>query len=67
MCPVFDIRYDTTPQNPFGKPRGAKITDLKAALTAFNSTSYSADRLNQMSKGDLIYACQIHGLTVAGL
>lgn len=65
--PVFDIKYDTTPQNAFGKPRGPKITDLKSALDTYDSTSYTATRMNQMSKGDLVYACQVHGLTVAGL
>lgn len=65
--PEFDIKYDTAPQNPFGKPRGPQISAMKTALSTFNSSSYSADRLSQMSKNDLVYACQIHGLTVAGL
>ena len=65
--PAFDVKYDTVPQNPFGKPRGPKISDMKTALSTFNSTSYTDDRMNQMSKGDLVYACQVHGLTVAGL
>lgn len=65
--PVFDRKYDTTPQNVNSRPRGPKISDLKAALTTFNSTTYTADRLNQMSQNDLIYACNVHGLTVAGL
>ncbi len=65
--PAFDIKYDTTPQSPFGAPRGPSITNMKTALSTFNSTSYTADRLNQMSKGDLVSACRIHGLSVAGL
>ena len=65
--PAFDIKYDTAPQNPFSKPRGPQISAMKTALSTYNSTSYTADRMNQMSKGDLVYACQIHGLTVAGL
>lgn len=65
--PAFDVKYDTAPQNPFSKPRGPQISAMKTALSTFNSTSYTADRMNQMSKGDLVYACQIHGLTVAGV
>lgn len=65
--PEFDIKHDTTPQNPFGKPRGPKISDLKTALSTHSATSYSTVRLSQMSKNDLIHACQLHGLTVAGL
>lgn len=65
--PAFDVKYDTAPQNPFSKPRGPQISAMKTALSTFNSTSYTADRMDQMSKGDLVYACQIHGLTVAGL
>lgn len=65
--PVFDQRYDTLPQNPRAKARGPKITDLKAALTTFNATSYTADRLNQMTYNDLVHACVVHNLTVAGL
>ena len=65
--PVFDIQYDTTPQNPFGKPRGPKISDMKTALSTYNATSYTTERMNQMTEGDLVYACHIHGLTVAGV
>lgn len=65
--PAFDQRYDTAPQNKQTRPRGPKITDLKTALTTFSSTSYTADRLNQMSYNDLVYACQTHNLTVTGL
>lgn len=65
--PVFDQRYDTAPQNKSARPRGPKISDLKAALTTFNSTTYTTDRLNQMSYNDLVYACNAHNLTVAGL
>lgn len=65
--PAFDIAYDTAPANRSMKPRGPSITNLKSALTTFNATSYTADRLNQMSKNDLIYACVTHNLTVAGL
>lgn len=63
----FDIKHDTVPTNPLAKPRGPKISDLRTALSTFNSTSYSTDRLNQMSEGDMVYACQVHSLTVAGV
>lgn len=65
--PAFDIRYDTTPQNKQGRPRGPKISDMKTALTTFSASSYTADRLNQMSENDLVYACVTHNLTVSGL
>ena len=65
--PAFDQRYDTTPQNKASRPRGPKITDLKTALSTFSATSYTADRLNQMSFNDLVYACVAHNLTVNGL
>lgn len=67
MAPVFDQRYDTAPANTKQRPRGPKISDLKAALTTFNSTSYTADRLNAMTYNDLVHACVVHGLTVTGL
>tara|TARA_R110002020_G_scaffold404912_1_gene614976 strand:+ start:16297 stop:16497 length:201 start_codon:yes stop_codon:yes gene_type:complete len=65
--PDFDIKYGTVPANTAVRPRGPSIANLKAALTTFNATSYSAARLNTMSKNDLISACITHGLTVAGL
>ena len=65
--PVFDIKYDTTPQNRFGKPRGPKISDMKTALSTYSATSYTTERMNQMTKNDLVSACNIHGLTVAGV
>lgn len=65
--PAFDIRYDTAPSNRASKPRGPSIANLKAALTAFSATSYTADRMNGMGKNDLISACVLHGLTVSGL
>ena len=65
--PTFDIRYDTTPANRATLPRGPSLVNLKAALTTYNATSYTAVRMNQMSKNDLIHACTLHGLTVNGL
>jgi hypothetical protein len=63
----FDTRYDTLPANPMTKPRGPSITNLRSALTTHNATSYSDSRLAAMSKNDMIYACVVHNLTVAGL
>lgn len=65
--PAFDIRYDTPPANRASRPRGPSLVNLKAALTTYNATSYTADRMNQMTKNDLIHACTLHGLTVSGL
>ena len=65
--PAYDILYDTTPSNRASRPRGPSLVNLKAALTTYNATSYTAARMNQMSKNDLILACTLHGLTVNGL
>lgn len=65
----YDRQNDVTPQNPTKRLAGTKptVTELKAALTAFNATSYSAARLLSMTENDCIYACKLHGLTVNGL
>lgn len=65
--PTFDIRYDTTPANRASRPRGPSLVNLKAALTTYSATSYTAARMNQMSKNDLVLACTLHNLTVSGL
>jgi len=65
--PAFDIRYDTAPSNRASRPRGPSIANLKSALSTFSSTSYTAGRMNGMSKNDLISACVVHGLAVPGL
>lgn len=65
--PAFDIQYDTTPANRNSKPRGPSIANLKSALSTFSSTSYTAARMNGMSKNDLISACTVHSLAVPGL
>ena len=64
----FDIAYDTAPQNVFNRPRGPKISDMRTALLTVNSgNSYTDDRLNGMSKNDMVNACALEGLTVEGL
>lgn len=63
----LDVRNDITPLL-VNKPTAAPtITLMKAALTTYNSTSYSAATMRAMSERDLQYACKLHGLTVAGL
>lgn len=64
----FDIKYDTAPQNSLRQARGPKISDLRTALAAVNGgLSYTADRLNAMTKNDMISAVRLHSLTVAGV
>lgn len=65
--PSFDQRYDTAPRNKQGRPRGPKISDLKAALTDHDATTYTDERLTQMTYNDLVYAANTHNLTVTGL
>lgn len=43
------------------------VAALKTALTAFNSTSYSAARMHTMTYNDLVYAARLHSLSVVGL
>lgn len=64
---AFDILNETEPQNTQKRPSYPTIPDLEAALTDYNSTSYSQDRLNGMTKNDLIHAARLHGLEVNGL
>jgi hypothetical protein len=42
----------------------ATIAQLKSALTAYNSTSYTPARMFTMTYNDLTYAARLHGLTV---
>ena len=64
----FDTYNDTTPQNTLKPPRLPKVSALRTALLAVNSgASYTADRLNAMTKNDMISAARAHNLTVTGL
>lgn len=64
----YDVIHDPQPQLPAvndisglaGRPT---IANLKAALTAYNSTTYTADRLAARTYNDLVHACKLHGLT----
>ena len=64
----FDTYNDTTPQNALKPPRLPRVSALRTALLSVNSgTSYTADRLNAMTKNDMISAARAHSLPVAGL
>lgn len=64
----FDITYSTAPQNVFNRPRGPQISAMRTTLLTVNSgNSYTADRLNGMSKNDMVNACVLEGLSVQGL
>lgn len=60
----FDIYNDKLPQRKNNADRKPTIGQLKAALTAFNATSYSPARLNAMTENDLMNAIRVHSLTV---
>lgn len=62
-----DIKADTTPANSNMPPWKPTVAALRTALSTFNATTFSADRLNAMSKNDMIYAARVSGLTVDGL
>lgn len=63
----FDVKNDVAPTNRFKPPSSPTIAALRAALTTYSATSYTADRLNAMTENDMIYAARLHGLTVTGL
>ena len=63
----FDIKNDVLPVNANKLPSLPTISALRTALTAYNSTSYSSTRLDSMTENDMIYACRVHSLSVAGL
>lgn len=61
---INDIYNDVTPHNTHRKFQGPTIQELRSALTAFSSTTYTAAVLNGMTKQDMTYACRANGLTV---
>lgn len=65
----YDIRTTTTPAQPFPSRgwRKPTIAAMKTALDTYNSTSYTAARMLTMTYNDLLYACQLHGLSVVGI
>lgn len=64
---LFDVKNDVTPVNTLKPPSAPTVAALRTALTTYNATSYSVDRLNTMSENDMVYAARLHGLTVVGL
>lgn len=60
----FDIKNDVQPKRKNNGVVAPTIAQLKAALTAFNATSYSPARLLAMTENDLLNAIRVHGLTV---
>lgn len=59
---VADIRNGRgTPGTTFGTPLNYdSVTTLKTRLAAISGTSYTAARLNSMTKNDLIYALRLN-------
>lgn len=43
------------------------IGGLRARLTALNSTSFTSDRLDAMSRNDMLYALRVHSTDAAGI
>lgn len=43
------------------------VAALKARLTALNGTSYTAARLNSMTKNDMLYALRVESADAAGI
>lgn len=62
-----DIRNDVAPAQTLKRPSLPTVAALRTALNTHSATSYSTDRLNGMSKNDMISAARTHGLSVAGL
>jgi hypothetical protein len=62
--PDFDIYNDTLPRRKNNVDRSPTVAQLKSALTTHNATSYTPERLRQMTENDLINAVRLHGLTV---
>lgn len=64
----YDVLNDTTPQLQFKPPSEPTIAELRTALLTVNSgASYTADRLNSMTRNDMVYAARTHNLSVNGL
>lgn len=43
------------------------VSALRARLTAINSTTFTAARLNAMTVNDMVYALRMHSADVAGV
>lgn len=63
-----DVRNDVAPVNALKRPSLPTISAMRTALATVNSgNSYTAARMNSMSRNDMISACRAHSLSVAGL
>lgn len=59
-----DVYNDPAPQNVLRPIKSPKVSSLKTALAAHSATSYSAERLNDMTRNDMVYAAKVHNLAV---
>lgn len=62
-----DVRNDIAPKQGFTKPSLPTIAALRTALKAAKPSSYTDDRLNTMTRNDMLYAVRVEGVTVTGL
>lgn len=62
-----DVLNDVAPVNALKRPSKPTVSALRTALNTYSATSYSTDRLNAMTKNDMVYAARLHGLTVDGV
>lgn len=60
-----DVYNDPAPQNALRPLKTPKVSSLRSALATHNATSYSAERLNDMTRNDMFYAAKVHNLGVA--
>ncbi len=63
----YDLPNAGTPTQAVKRPTAPTVANLKSALNTYNATSYTAARMLTMTYNDLVYACRLHGLSVAGL
>lgn len=63
----FDVKNDVVPNNKVRPPSAPTISAMRSALSTFNSTTFSAARLNSMTELDMVKACRDNSLSVAGL
>lgn len=64
----FDVKNSVLPNNASKPPSLPTIAAMRTSLLTVNGgLSYPADRLEAMTRNDMIYACRQHGLTPAGL
>jgi hypothetical protein len=68
MMANHDVKNDVTPLLQFKPISEPTISELRTALLTVNGgASYTAERLNTMTRNDMIYAARVHSLSVNGL